>query len=332
MEKKIAQYTSRGLDSSGLKETLSHLTDRVIGKDGIESIPLTKQDSIELAKLAVKGDLELEKFGISVIDLVGYEYILKEALSAGITATFVSVALKLGPSLCQALLQVMKGEVLSPESLKELGATAISSGGFAFINGAVSASVVTAFKMGVLGKDLMRVNPSWIGCLSTIVVNIVYKLCLLKTGKISSSVFASDIVKDSIVLAGATGLGILAQTVLPVLGPFAFMLGSLVGTMLSSFLYEKVHSALLSLCWKHGLTLFGIVSLDYQIPESILRGVGIKGFDLDSFEMQSFPLQVLQNESFNFDSFELSSFELGIGLKLVNHNVIEAFKVGYSFV
>ena len=331
LEKKIANYTSKGLDTTGLKETLSLLTDRVTGNDGVSSISLSKQDCIKLAELAVKGQVDLNELGISLVDLVGYEYIVNEALNAGITAALMSLALRLGPALCQTLMQVIQGQDVSLNDIKRLGITSASSAGFAFVNGAVSAGVVTAMKMGVFGKNLMNPNPGIVGLVSTIVVDIVFNSILLKIGKISSDDFHYRIVKDSVVAAGATGFGLmLAGLVSTGVVPFAFLLGSLAGAMLSSFVFDKSHEALLSLCWKNGLTLFGLVSLDYQIPENILRSIGIKGFDIDTFEVQSFNPKKLPAKSFEFDSFETKSFELGIGLKMMSHSVIGAYRIGYS--
>ena len=331
LEKKIANYTSKGLDTTGLKETLSLLTDRVTGNDGVSSIPLSKQDCIKLAELAVKGKVDLNELGISLVDLVGYEYIVNEALNAGITAALMSLALRMGPALCQTLMQVIQGQDVSLNDIKKLGITSASSAGFAFVNGAVSAGVVTAMKMGVFGKNLMNPNPGIVGLVSTIVVDIVFNSILLKIGKISSDDFHYRIVKDSVVVAGATGFGLmLAGLVSAGVVPFAFLLGSLAGAMLSSFVFDKAHEALLSLCWKNGLTLFGLVSLDYQIPENILRNIGIKGFDMDTFEVQSFNPKELPVKSFEFDSFETKSFELGIGLKMMSHSVIGAYRIGYS--
>ena len=173
LKRKILEKEYRGDDVSGLKETLNHITDRIKSSDGVESIPLSKEDSNQLAMLARDGDIDLNKFGINTENLVNYEYIFKQALNAGIKASIVSMVLKLAPEIYKAIDKLVKDGELDIKDLENIGLAAVTGAGHGFINGAISAGITTACLAGTFGSALKTINPTIIGTLTVLVTNTI---------------------------------------------------------------------------------------------------------------------------------------------------------------
>ena len=121
-KKKIGQETYIRPDLvEGYKETLAHLTDRLNGPEGVESIPLTKEDSKRLALLARDGEIDLNKMGINTENLVNYEYIFQQAVHAGMTAAVISMVLKVVPEIYKSIDKLIKDGELDIKDLENIG-------------------------------------------------------------------------------------------------------------------------------------------------------------------------------------------------------------------
>lgn len=326
LKRKILEKDYRGEDISGLKETLNHITDRIKSPDGVESIPLSKEDSKQLAMLARDGKLDLDKFGINTENLVNYEYIFNQAINAGITASVVSMVLKITPEIYKSINKLIKDGEINIKGLENIGLAAISGSGHGFINGSISAAITTACLAGTFGNAFKTINPTVIGTLTVLVTNTISYSIKLASKKISSQEFSRMVSKDIFISTCSIGLGTLTQTLLPELPAFAFLVGSFIGSLAGSFAYEQGYSKFMSFCCNSGFTCFGLVEQDYKIPDEILKNMNIKIFDFRTFDLKSFDLR-----SFNFNSFEFNSFKYEtIGLRFMNRDVIGIFKIGYS--
>ena len=61
------------------RETLALLTDRLKSSDGVESIPLSKQEAESLATLAKEGKVDSEKLGLTPTEVIHFKNILKQS-------------------------------------------------------------------------------------------------------------------------------------------------------------------------------------------------------------------------------------------------------------
>ena len=139
--------------------------------------------------LARDGELDLDKFGINTENLVNYEYIFKQALNAGITASVVSMVLKLAPEIYKAIDKLIKDGELDIKDLENIGLAAISGAGQGFITGSISAGITTACLAGTFGAILKTINPTVIGTLTVLVTNTISYSIKLSANKITKEEF-----------------------------------------------------------------------------------------------------------------------------------------------
>ena len=328
LRKEIIKKENMGYDTTGLKETLSNITVRIHSSDGIESLPLSKEDAMQLAELAQNGNLDIRNFeinginGIKTETLVNNEYILKQGLNAGITAAVISMVLRLAPEIYKAIDKIIKDGEITLNDIEDIGSNSVKSAGLGFINGAVSASITTACLAGTFGSAWKSINPSVIGTLTVILTNTISYTIKLANHKIDKDEFSKIVSKDIFLSICSIGLGSLTQGLIP----FGFLIGSFIGSLAGNFIYEKTYSSFMSLCCETGFTCFGLVEQDYKIPKEILDSMNIESFDFDTFDFDSFKF-----DTFEFDSFEFETFNYNtIGLKVMRRDVIGVFKIGYS--
>jgi len=326
LNRKISQEAYRGSEAvEGYKETLQHLTDRLNGPNGVESIPLSKEDSKRLALLARDGDIDLNKIGINTENLVTYKYIFQQALNTGMTTAVVSMVLKVAPEIYKAIDKMIKDGQLELKDLENIGLATINGSALGFINGSISAAITTACMAGTFGTTLKSINPSIIGTLTVIVTNSIVYTIKLANKKISKEEFALKISKDIFIASCSIGLGTVTQSLVPELPAFAFLIGSFLGSLAGSFVYDKGYSKFMSFCCETGFTCFGLVEQNYKLPKSILKEMNIKSFDFRTFEPKSFEFKTFDFKSFEFKTFKYET----IGLTFISREVIGVSKIGY---
>jgi len=90
LEEKIKTESSRRPEQiKRYTETLNMLRNRVSDGEGVASFPLTKAQSEELTRLAKEGAVSAEDLGLTTENLVKHEYIMQQALKAGLTAATI---------------------------------------------------------------------------------------------------------------------------------------------------------------------------------------------------------------------------------------------------
>ena len=98
LKEKVATESARRPElSTRYQNTLDMLTDRVKDAKGNESVPLSNDDAKAIADLAKEGSFDPADFGIATEELVKYEYVLKQAFQAGLTAATISLVLNVSP-------------------------------------------------------------------------------------------------------------------------------------------------------------------------------------------------------------------------------------------
>jgi len=150
LERKIKEESlKRPEQVQRYKETLDLLQDRIKDNQGVESIPLSREDSEMLARLAKAGEVDkstLKDLGVSTEDLITYEHIMQEAFKAGMNAATISMVLKVAPELFRAISYLISQGEIDEEQFRRIGFAAIQGGAEGFLTGTLSAAIMSACK------------------------------------------------------------------------------------------------------------------------------------------------------------------------------------------
>ena len=326
LKEKIAiESTNRPELVKRYQNTLDKLTDRVRDSEGNESIPLSNDDAKEIAALAKEGDFDPAEYGITTEELVKYEYVLKQAFQAGLSAATISMVLKVAPEIIKAIEYLIKNGELDEKQFQKIGFAALTGASEGFIRGSVSAAITTACKAGLWGEAMKSVNPSVIGVVTVITMDTMKNAFAVAAGKKTSRELADELVKEMFVSASSLLMGGLVQGIMVEMPVLGFMLGSFVGSVVGSFAYSVGYNAVLSFCVDTGFTMFGLVDQDYTLPDEALKQIGIDVFNYDKFDYQKF-----EYDQFQFDKFEIDKFEPDtIDIVFLRRGVIGVRQIGY---
>ena len=307
------------------QETLNMLKDRLSDDKGAESIPLSKKDAEVLATLAKQGKINADELGLTTEELIKYNYIIQQAFKAGMTAATISIVLKVAPEIIKAIDYLMKNGEINAEQFKKIGFAAVTGGAEGFVRGSVSAAITASCKAGLLGEALKSVNPTIVGMVTVLTMNVIKNAFQVAIGKKSKTQLTGELVRDMYISACSLIGGGVSQAFIevPVLG---YMIGSFVGSIIGSFTYNIGHKAIVSFCVDSGFTMFGLVEQDYTLPKEVIEQMGIETFDYESFQYDTF-----EPESFSFESFEIDTFEPDtLNITFLRRGVIGISKVGYT--
>ena len=326
LKEKIATESARRPElAQRYQDTLDKLTDMVRDNEGNESIPLSNDDAKEIAELAKKGDFDPAEYGITTEELVKYEYVLKQAFQAGLSAATISMVLKVAPEIIKAIEYLIKNGELDEKQFQKIGFAALTGASEGFIRGSVSAAITTACKAGLWGEAMKSVNPSVIGVITVITMNTMKNAFAVAVGKKTSRELTDELVKEMFVSASSLLMGGLVQGIMVEMPVLGFMLGSFVGSVVGSFAYSVGYNAVLSFCVDTGFTMFGLVNQDYTLPDEALKQIGVDVFSYDKFEYPRF-----EYDKFQFDKFAIKKFKPDtINIVFLRRGVIGVRQVGY---
>ena len=306
------------------KETLSMLNDKLSDDKGVESIPLSKAEAEELARLAKEGNIDAEALGLTPGELIKYEYIIKQSLKAGLTAATITMVLKVAPEIYKAISYLIKEGEIDEEQFKKIGFAAVSGASEGFIRGTVAGAITVCCKSGLLGKTLVDVEPTIVGTVTAIAFNVIKNSFMVAKNEKTRRDLANDLIRDMYISACSLIGGGISQMVIevPVLG---YMVGSFIGSVVGSFTYNVEQKAIISFCVDSGFTMFGLVEQDYKLPEDIIKLIGIETFDYEKIEPETFEPDTFSFETFKFDTFEPDN----IGINYLSRGVIGVHRIGY---
>lgn len=132
---------------------------------------------------------------------------------------------------------------------------------------------------------------------------------------------ARDIFTVTFGISGA----FIGQALLPALPVIGFMLGSFVGGIIGSFAYTAGKSVCLSFCVESGFTFFGIVDQDYELPDEVIKELGIDIFEIDEFVAPEFELEEFEFVQLDLEEFELETFSI----TPLRRGVLKINQIGY---
>lgn len=312
------------------EDTLAMLTDRIKTSDGSESIPLSKEESELLAEIVKEQGFDPADFGLTTELLIKPEYVLNQALKAGLSAAIVSLVLKIGPDICGIITKLIKEGEIDAEQFKKLGFDAVSGSVEGFIRGGVSAALTTACKAGLLGAAMKTANPNIIGAATALAMNTIKNSCLLAFGRISKQEFVKRCGQDLVITACSVGVGIAGAAVAsalftPAAAMVGYMVGSFVGSVVGSFVFKGIEYCVISFCVATGSTFFGLVEQDYTLPDEVLEHIGVEVFTYKIIKPEQVTYSVIAPESIDYKVIVPEK----IGITFLRRGVIGVGKVGY---
>lgn len=328
LKRKILEEESKRPEQvARYQETLKMLTDKIKDGKGTESVALTKEEAEQLARLAEEGKITekvLEELEISTKDLIKYEYVMKQAFKAGISAATISMVLEVAPEIYKAIIYLIRNGELDERQFQKIGFDALQGGAEGFVKGSVSAAITTACKAGLWGEAYKSINPAVVGVVTVIAMDTMRNAFNVATGKMQSRELANELLKEMFVSTCSLVSGGVSQAFIeiPILG---FMLGSFMGSVMGSFVYNLGSKVFISFCVDTGFTMFGLVNQDYELPDEVMKAVGF-----DVFKYEEFSYEEFKPDEFTFEEFQMQEFEtetLSIGF--LRRGVIGVQQVGY---
>ena len=325
LERKINEETiKRPEQVKRYQETLDLLRDRIKDNRGNESIPLTKEDAEKLARLAKEGRIDPTELGLTTEELMKFEYVLKQAFKAGVTAATISMVLKVAPEIMKAVEYLIKNGEIDKDQFKKIGFKALEGASEGFVRGTISAAITTCCKSGLLGNALKNVNPSIVGTVTVLVLDTMQNAYKVAIGETTRYVMANDLIREMFTSTCALAFGAVGQAFIevPVLG---FMIGSFVGSLAGSFVYQVGYQRVISFCVDTGFTMFGLVEQNYEIPYDVMIEIGLDVFDYEQFNYEKFQPTQFKYGKFLTDSFEADSLDI----QFLRRGVIGVSQIGF---
>lgn len=238
------------------------------------------KESKAIAREAKDGGFDPEKHGISKeaqLAEVRVAY-LDQALKAGLTAATITAITQLVPELYKAIDYLIKHGEIDLNQLKKSGGKVISTSGEAFLRGSIAYGVQTALQEGLFGEALRNANPTIVGVVVTVVLGTVKNSIMVAAGKMTAAQMGMQFVDTLVVSSGYLVSmkigGAIAQALFPELPGVGYAIGSLLGCSLA-VVYNIGKKKLISFCIDTGFTCFGLVEQNYELPDEVLREIGI---------------------------------------------------------
>jgi hypothetical protein len=306
------------------KNTLRMLTTNVKAPDGNHSVELSRETSEKLAKLAKEGKFNAADYGFTTEQLINFQHALQQGVKAGTTAAVISLVLKTDPELYKCFENLINEGNINEKDLKELGFAAINGAGEGFIRGFIAGTLTTACESGMFGVVLKNVSPGCVAALTVVLLQSMKDSFAVVKGDITQYELMANISKNIFVTSCGIGLGVLAQSIMPVL-PFAYLVGNFVGSFVGSFAYFTADNAILSFAIISGWTVFGLVKQNYVLPDEVMNEIGIDLFDYEKLDYNCFHFDEFKPDYFEFDEYKPQF------ISMLRRGVISVHQIGYMF-
>lgn len=220
---------------------------------------------------------------------------------------------------------LIKNREIDLEQLKKTGKVAISASAEGFLRGSVASSLTIACKAGKLGEGFVNVSPHVIGALTVICLDVVKSSMLVAVGKMTSREMGVTITKEILISSVALAGGAIGQAIAPELPVIGYMLGSLIGSCLSSVALKVGEKCLISFCVDSGFTCFGLVEQNYELPEEVLRDMGLAITVVSNILVKNTEIKRTQVRYTQVKHAQLTTVQL----VMVRRGMIGVNKIGY---
>lgn len=313
------------------REAEALLTDRITNPEGIESNPIKQKQLEDIARAGHEQSFHAEEHGLTLANVIKDEQLLRKSLEAGCTAAAITIAIQLVPEIYKAIDYLIKNGEIDIAKVKKMGTKAISSGAEGFLRGSISCSLLIMCEKGVFGESLKSINPTLLGAVVSIVLETAKNSILVAVGKMSSKQMGMAFVDGVVISAGymasmevgkAIGIAIgnVLNMELPVVG---YLIGTLLGCTLAVG-YDFAKNKLIAFCVDSGFTCFGLVEQNYELPEEVLKELGIKTTPIKRAEVKKVEVNSINTAI----DVKRSQYET-IDITILKRGIIGVNKVGY---
>jgi len=306
-------------------DTLEHLTDRIKTGKGTESIPITELESRLITVAGKQGSFDPEEFGLTLNNIIEANNIISQSLKAGLTTATISVILKIAPDLIEIFNQLLSDGYINPDSLYKFGADAFNGATEGFIKGSIAHGLTSACLAGQLGASLMNIDPMIIGAFTIITYNVFKNTMKLTNKAITRNEFIDYCMRDVMLISFSTSFGFAFQSIIVPFPGFAYLLGSFVGSIIASYLYDNLKNIFLSYSIKSGFTFFGLVEQNYTLPDEILKEIGVaivEPITIEPITIEPITIEPITIEPITIEPIKINTYFLRRGVIGVN-------KIGY---
>lgn len=324
-DRRIAQEALRRPEQvARYRSTRDRLAGRVGDGKGNSSRDLTRADANRLANEAKAGEIDLENWGLTPSQIVRLGDVVRQAARAGLSAAALAAVLESAPAVIAAAQHLIEEGLLDFDELSSAGTSALSGGARGFLAGSATAALTATAGMGLLGETAAALDPMVIGAVALVMLNTLRNSALVVRGQMDRATLASSLGRDMLVttcsLVGA-GIG-QGMVQVPVVG---YLLGSLVGSVIGGVSWAAAERVTAALCVEDGLTFFGLVDQNYELPREVLNQIGIEVFDYEEFLPDSFRPGRFIVDTFSPDSFEPIQF----AIRPLRRGVFDIGRIGY---
>ncbi len=320
-EESLKDGPNRALVYENYKETLEKLSDRIRDNDGVESIPLSKDEAEVIAALSKEEGFDAGNYGIS-LDMISREFIMKQAMKAGYTAAVISFVMQLAPEVYKAISYLIENGEIDIDQLRKSGLKALSASATGFIRGSVSCGLTIACHAGRFGSALMNADPSVIGAITVLVIDTIGYSMKVATGKMKPREMGYTLSKEIIISVAAIGAGMALQSVIPVIG---YLLGSFLGSVLASTALDLGEKVFLGFCADTGFTCFGLVEQNYEVPSEVLEYLGIRE---KMIRIKAVPQHTVRRKEISKKQIRRKTYRT-IDVMVLRRGVVGINKIGY---
>ena len=307
------------------RKTLDNLTDRIDDGKGTTSMGLARDDASQLAKEAKAGEIDLKKWGLTTNQLVALEEVANESLRAGMSAAAMSAVLEAAPVVIEAVRHLIAEGEFDDIALAHGATDAVTSAGKGFLVGTITAAITHSARAGFLGTTVQTLDPSVVGSVAALAVKILTSSVKTAEGGMTASELASSIGRDVVIATCSMIGGGISQAAIQV-PVFGYLLGSFVGSAVGGIVWSFTERTTVALCVERGLTLFGLVRQDYQVPEHVFGQIGINPFEAETLAPATFTADCFEPDAFGADRFSPDS----IGIRQLRRGVMGVGRVGYG--
>ena len=147
-----------------------------------------------------------------------------------------------------------------------------------------------AVKQGRFGQVIKNMNSSVIGAMALIIFETVKDSLLLAAGKLSPREMGIRFVDNTISTSIMLATGAFFQNLMPTLPIIGYLIGTLLGSAIA-VVFNIGKNKLISFCVDSGFTAFGLVEQNYQIPEEVLKEMGVDVIPIPRVEVPTVEIE-----------------------------------------
>lgn len=315
------------------RSTLLRLTDRIRSPKGAESLPLTEEESRQLAECARIGKFDPSRYDLTLAKKADYLYLCQGIALAGLSSSIVSSVLKAAPDIAKAFFSLIQEGYVSAEDFERIGSQLKTGAKEGFIRGSAVAALKDICTLGYFGEELQKAaldigNPTFNNVavvFVTVMLDTIADSIKKNKGEMSAQEYAYRLEKRIYICGFSVALGTAVQGFMPFAPVLGYVLGSFIGSVLGGVSYEIKEKFFISLCVEKGYTFFGLVEQDYTLPESILRKIGIKVFEPKVYETSHYSMTPFTIKEYQITRYKMKTLEY----EFLRRGVISVRKVGY---